>query len=134
MQEILKKLRFVGQKRVLVMHVPGELSDLPRALLDAEASVETIPAGAYRWSIVFVKNLDEARELRGIADRLIENDGILWLAYPKKGSKRYDTDITRDTIWLLFQESPVRPVAQVAIDDDWSALRMRKAEYVSAGS
>lgn len=134
MQEILKKLRFVGQERVLVMNVPGELSELPRALLDAEASVETIPSGAYRWSIVFVKNLDEARELRGIADRLIENDGILWLAYPKKSSKRYVTDITRDTVWQVFQESPLRPVAQVAIDDDWSALRMRKAEYVSTSS
>jgi len=134
MQEILKKLRFVGQERVLVMNVPSELSQLPRALLDAETSVETIPSGAYRWSIVFVVNLDEARELRGIAERLIENDGILWLAYPKESSQRYETDVTRDTIWPLFQESSVRPVAQIAIDDDWSALRLRKAEYVSTSA
>jgi hypothetical protein len=51
--------------------------------------------------------------------------GHLWLAYPKKsGPSR--TDIRRDHGFEPLLARDFLPVAQVALDDTWSALRFRR--------
>ena len=46
---------------------------------------------------------------------------LVWIAYPK-GNR---ADINRDSVWPILGEYGMRPQAQVAIDDVWSALRFR---------
>lgn len=60
--------------------------------------------------------------------RLAE-DALLWIAYPKKSGK-IRSDISRDNGWELVFAAGYEPVTQVAIDDDWSALRFRKSEAI----
>jgi hypothetical protein len=126
---LLKKLRYAGQERVLVANVPPELESLTVALAAGGSTVDRAPAGAYPWAIVFVRSLAETAALASQADRLIEGDGVLWVAYPKQSSKKYSADVNRDTAWPLFDGPIVRFVAQVALDDDWSAMRVRRTEY-----
>jgi hypothetical protein len=57
-------------------------------------------------------------------------DAVLWFAYPKKSSKRYKSDISRDEGWAPLGELGFEGVRQVAIDEDWSALRFRQAGYI----
>lgn len=52
-------------------------------------------------------------------------DALTWVAYPKSG--QLGTDLNRDTLAALLQPHGVRPVRQIAIDDVWSALRLRPA-------
>jgi hypothetical protein len=90
--------------------------------------VGPLPAGVRRASspqaadtaLVFA---DDAASLRAIllanADDL--GKGTLWIAYPKANR----TDLNRDTLWPIGGEFGLRPIAQVAIDDIWSALRFR---------
>ena len=52
-------------------------------------------------------------------------DALTWVAYPKAG--QLGTDLNRDTLAALIQAEGVRPVRQIAIDDLWSALRLRPA-------
>lgn len=133
MDAVLKKLRYNGQDPVLVAGVPEESMMLVDSLKQAGAqTTHTTPKGAYPWAIVFVKSLAEAREVARDADALVEGDGVLWLAYPKGTSKRYEVDINRDSAWPLFDDSAVRFVANVAIDDDWSAIRLRRKEFVKS--
>lgn len=132
MEDVLEKLRCGGQERVLVVNAPDELKGLAVALSAAGASVDTEPCGSYGWSIVFVKSLAETEALATVASGLIEGDGILWLAYPKGTSQRYSVDVNRDKAWPLFDGTGVRLVAQVSIDDDWSALRLRRTEFSKA--
>jgi hypothetical protein len=40
------------------------------------------------------------------------------------------TDITRDRGWEPLHDAGFLPVAQVAIDADWSALRFRRREEI----
>jgi hypothetical protein len=37
------------------------------------------------------------------------------------------SDINRDSIWPIAAQHGLRPVRQIAIDDDWSALRFQLA-------
>lgn len=51
---------------------------------------------------------------------------IVWMGYPK-GSKAAGYDISRDTIWRFASEIGLVLNANVAIDEVWSAVRMRPA-------
>lgn len=63
-----------------------------------------------------------------VADRY-PRGGHLWLAYPKTtGPIR--TDIRRDVGWEPLTERGFLAVAQVALDETWSALRFRRREEI----
>ena len=53
------------------------------------------------------------------------DDGILWISYPKGGPNEH-TDLNRNILWAILKDYGLRPVAQIAIDDVWSALRFKK--------
>ncbi len=53
-------------------------------------------------------------------------DAILWLCYPKQTSKAFKSDLNRDILWQLVSPLGLQPNRQIAIDDDWSALRFKK--------
>ncbi|MGA9885483.1 MAG: hypothetical protein WBQ34_17335 [Candidatus Acidiferrales bacterium] len=68
---------------------------------------------------------------RAIAKRA-KGDAIVWFAYPKGTSKKYVSEINRDRGWLILGQLGFEPVRAVAIDEDWSALRFRRVEYVKS--
>jgi hypothetical protein len=55
---------------------------------------------------------------------------MLWFAYPKKSSVNYTCDFSRDTGWEILGRHGFEGVRMVAIDQDWSALRFRRVEYI----
>jgi hypothetical protein len=61
-----------------------------------------------------------------------EGDVLLWFACPKGTSKRYTCDFNRDTGWQVIRNAGFDSVRQVAIDEDWSALRFRRVEYIKS--
>ena len=75
------------------------------------------------------------KEVDTLAEGIIakaEGDAILWFAYPKGTSKNYTCDFNRDTGWAVISKNGFRGVRQVAIDDDWSALRFSRTEFVKS--
>jgi hypothetical protein len=85
---------------------------------------------------------DDEEQKAWIVARLLESaryegpraagDVILWFAYPKGTSKKYKCDFNRDTGWAALGAAGFEPVRMVAIDDDWSALRFRRVEYIQS--
>ena len=59
-------------------------------------------------------------------------DGMVWFAYPKGTSKKYKSEINRDNGWQILGELGFEGVRGVAIDEDWSALRFRRVEFIKA--
>ncbi|MDN3689354.1 hypothetical protein [Cyclobacterium jeungdonense] len=55
---------------------------------------------------------------------------VIWICYPKASSKQYKCDFNRDTGFGILGDYGLEAVRQVAIDEDWSALRFRKVEYI----
>ncbi len=60
----------------------------------------------------------------------LKGDAVIWLCYPKMTSKNYKCDFNRDSGWTSLGKYNLEPVRQVAIDDDFSALRFRKVECI----
>jgi len=72
-------------------------------------------------------------ELDRVSKALIDKtdqDPTLWIAYPKKSSKRYRCEFNRDSGWEVLRTAGFDSVRMVAIDDDWSALRFRRTKYI----
>ena len=61
-------------------------------------------------------------------------DGILWFCYPKKTSKKYNSEIDRDHGWKVLNDSGFYGIRLVAIDENWSALRFRNKKYIKSAS
>jgi hypothetical protein len=75
--------------------------------------------------LVFVRDRAELDAAGGPAIAAGRRDAVAWVAYPKAG--QLGTDLNRDRLAAAVKERGVQPVRQVAIDDVWSALRLRPA-------
>ncbi len=122
--EILKKLHYKSGLKSAVLNAPVSIEQEFK-----DAGLATTLVEKSEFTILFVKDKkDLETNIKGTLDH-IEYDSILWIAYPK-GSSSLRTDINRDRLWDLLKPYQYRPVAQVAIDNDWSALRFRPADKV----
>ena len=75
--------------------------------------------------LVYCSNSADLEQLSAPLLAAARRDVLTWVAYPKAAQP--GTDLNRDTLAALLQAEGVRPVRQIAIDDVWSALRLRPA-------
>jgi hypothetical protein len=80
--------------------------------------------------LAFVTRKSEVDALAPLVAARAQGDAIVWFAYPKGTSKRYSCDFNRDTGWEALKAEGFDTVRAVAIDEDWSALRFRRIEYI----
>lgn len=133
MHPLLKKLQYKGQAEIHVLGAPPELAKTLGELA-REVVVVTDPKSkkALEIGLFFVPSRADAA---AVAKPVVGRAGpasVLWFAYPKKTSKRYAADITRDDGWQPMHDLGYRPVSLVSLDDDWSALRFRPTDVVKA--
>ena len=131
MLELLKKMNYKGQSPVLVLQSPDDFAGRLAAALP-EARVITAPETREKaaFILIFATKQEQIDQLAPVAADLLDGDGLLWIAYPKGSSKRYKCDFNRDTGWQILGRLGFEPVRQVAVDEDWSALRFRRAEFI----
>ena len=116
---LAKKLAIKAKQRVIVRHCPDALHGHFRKL-GAAFDRGTIA----EVTLSFVRAQNEVDNACKEALALTAPDGILWMVYPKK-SGSIKSDLSRDAGWEPFARAGWRPVSQISLDDDWSALRFR---------
>jgi hypothetical protein len=127
MTDLMKKLNWKGHTPVALLHTPLSFA-AECAALAAEAEVHNQPqAGvAYPFGLTFAVDLAELALRAPELVAATTTDAILWFAYPKQTSKNYNSDLNRDLCWKFLEPFGLEPNRQVAIDDDWSAMRYKK--------
>jgi hypothetical protein len=131
MTPLFKKLNFKAQSTILVMNSPEsfvselkEMEKVTKVITNLNEIEKVIFAMQFATKQTEIDSFAKA-----IATKL-NGDAIIWLCYPKGTSKKYLCDFNRDTGWQSLAPYSLEPVRQVAIDEDWSALRFRKVEYI----
>ena len=130
MTPLFKKLNLKLQDEIVVLNAPASFEAELEALDGVRVRRTLRGVRAVDFALAFViqrKELD--RVFEAIAARA-EGDAVVWLAYPKKSSKRYRCELDRDSGWQVLGDAGFEPVRMVAIDEDWSALRFRRVEHV----
>jgi hypothetical protein len=125
-----KKLRFHVAQRALILNAPESYWEA-LGEVGGEPQIDTEPTGEYDFAHLFVSNQAELEERIGPVFKILLDDAILWISYPK-GSSGIETDLNRDKLRELLADKGIRPVAQVSIDQVWSAMRFRPLENVGS--
>ena len=86
--------------------------------------------GVIDFSLAFVTTQKEVDTLGPQVAKKAKGDAVVWFAYPKGSSKKYTSQINRDNGWAVMGKAGFEPVRMVAIDEDWSALRFRRVEFI----
>ena|SRR5579884_2375982 len=129
--KLSKKLFIKPGQRIAVINAPPEAMALLRPLPEG-VSVTREFEQELEFMLLFVRNLSEIQKLAPRALKSIEHDAMFWISYPKQSSK-LKSDITRDVGWNIVEAAGLEGVAQVAIDETWSASRFRPRELVGKG-
>jgi hypothetical protein len=129
MENLLKKMNYKGQQPVVVLNAPeGFVAQLSTLLPDVQTSTNDL--GTIGLGLAFCIKLEEVHAAAQQFAERMPADELMWLAYPKGSSKRYKCDFNRDTGWDYLGTLGFEPVRQVAIDEDWSALRFRRVGFI----
>lgn len=127
MNPVIKKLQYKDQAKILALNVPEQTKGLVHEF-GCEADLK-IKAN-YDFILFFAADMSEADRYAKHVVAALNHDGCLWFCYPKGSSKKYISDINRNKAWKVFEPFDFRPVSQVSIDEDWSALRFRDKALV----
>jgi Bacteriocin-protection, YdeI or OmpD-Associated len=126
---LTKKLQIKPNTRVLVLGAPDGFAASLDPLPDG-VTIATAARGQFDVVHLFVRAAKELEKNAPKAIGAVREGGVLWTSYPKKSSK-IDTDLTRDEGWKAIEGAGWGGVAQVSIDETWSALRFKPEATVA---
>ena len=132
MATLFEKLNLKDHQEILVLRAPEsfepELARLP--VMTIHRHLESVTE--IRFSLAFVTRQSEVDALAPQIAARAKGDATVWFAYPKGTSKKYKCDFNRDTGWNALKSDGFDTVRAIAIDEDWTALRFRRVEYIKS--
>jgi hypothetical protein len=127
---LFKKLNLGAHQEIVVLNAPESFERELQLLKGVKILRDPSKPKNVKFGLAFAitqAQLDRASKILAAAS---EGDAVIWFAYPKGTSKRYSCEFNRDAGWKVIVGAGFESVRMVAIDEDWSALRFRRVEYV----
>ena len=129
MMHVFEKLLLKDHSVIVVLDAPASFEPEIDALDDVRVH-RAVPRAAVSFALAFVTTQAKVDAHAKALAKRAEGDAAIWFAYPKGSSKRYKSDLKRDNSWQVLGDLGFEPVRMVAIDEDWSALRFRRVEFI----
>lgn len=133
MTPLFKKLNFKAHDPILIVNAPESFQpELQQMAALTQAITEPQQVQDCAFIMAFVTRQSEVDNLAPLLTLKLAGDGVLWFCYPKGSSKKYKCDFNRDTGWDALAHAGFEGVRMVAIDEDWSAMRFRRVQYIKS--
>jgi hypothetical protein len=132
MSALFKKLNLTDQKSIVIFNAPDSFKAELAALKGVEVLRDPKSPKAVGFALGFAVTQAELDRMSKLLAAGAQGDAILWFAYPKGSSKRYRCEFNRDSGWDVIKKAGFDSVRMVAIDEDWSALRFRRTEFIKS--
>ena len=123
------KFNLKDQTEIVVLNAPASFEPELKALKGVTVRRD-MKGGDIGFSLAFVTTQREVDALGPQVGKKAKGDAIVWFAYPKGSSKKYKSEINRDGGWAVMGKAGFEGVRMVAIDDDWTAVRFRRVEFI----
>jgi hypothetical protein len=130
MASVFSKLNLKEQKQILVLNSPESFEPELKALRGVAIQRDLRSIDQIGFSLAFVTKQKEVDAIGKAIAKKANGDAVVWFAYPKGSSKKYKTEINRDSGWKVLGDAGFEPVRMVAIDEDFSAVRFRRVEFI----
>jgi hypothetical protein len=128
-KSVIEKLRLKSGSRAVVQGGPtGYLRQFPTNMhIDEEVGSD---AAEYDFIQVFASRKADLVALAPVILAAAKPSATIWVSYPK--GKSMATDLNRDIVRATLQPLGLDTIAQIAIDNTWSALRVKPISRSSA--
>ena len=130
MSPTFAKLNLKDQSDIVVVNAPASFEPEIASLGGVTVRRALSDARQINFALTFVTTQKEVDTVAKAIGRKAAGDAIVWIAYPKGTSRKYKSELKRDAGWPSMGEAGFEPVRMVAIDEDWSAVRFRRAEFI----
>lgn len=131
MEALFKKLNYKEHRIFAIIDIPEELTELNKPPFDLDVLDTTLnPNRNYEFLLIFILKREDIESAVDFLEDNLADDAVIWFAYPKNASKKYKCEINRDTGWESLGKLNLEPVRQVAVSEDWSALRFRNVKNI----
>jgi hypothetical protein len=116
---IAEKLQIKGTRTACVIGAPASLRDriAPGVIERPQARADVL--------LAFAQDSARLSELLAAGTKTWRGDAIVWVAYPKRTSA-LDSDLHRERVRELAASQGWDTVSQIALDADWSAMRLKR--------
>ncbi|MCT4560524.1 MAG: hypothetical protein N4A41_04025 [Crocinitomicaceae bacterium] len=128
-EQLLHKMNLKTEYCIQLIQAPEEIEELFKtSKIPVLNKFQTQTRACF--TLIFVQHPTDFHQ--EIIDYIssIEDDRLLWFAYPKKSSKKYKATITRDNGWQPLGDHGFECVRSVSIDDNWTGMRFRKVHFI----
>jgi hypothetical protein len=131
MTPLFKKLNYKGISQIVVLNCPKTV-EIELAEISKTATVTKSISTSIKLEFVlcFAITQQQVDAFIDTSYSQLVGDAIVWICYPKMSSKKYTCEFKRDTGWASIGKYNMEPVRGVSINEDFSALRFRKVEYI----
>ena len=130
MSTVFQKLDLEDHEEIVVVGAPVSFEPELEGLAGVTVVRDPREVRVITFALAFVTRCDQVGRLTAETATRARADAIVWFAYPKKTSKKYTRDLSRDRGWEPLGAAGYEGVRQVAIDEDWTALRFRRVELI----
>jgi hypothetical protein len=130
MPATFEKLNLKGQNPIVVLNAPESFEAELRTVRGVKVVRALSDVDVVEFSLAFVTTLKEVETAAKVLAKKAKGDAVVWFAYPKGSSKKHSCEFNRDTGWQALGNAGFEPVRMVAIDEDWSATRFRRVEFI----
>ncbi len=127
---LFDKLNLTSQRRIVVIDAPPSLEPELAKLSGVEILRDVRKVAGADFVLAFATSQARVDALSRALAAATVGDAVVWFAYPKGTSKRYQCDFNRDTGFDAIRAEGFDSVRMVAIDDDWSAMRFRRVAHI----
>ena len=130
MADVWGKLNLKDHDEILVVNAPASFEREVKTLDGVTVKRKPADVKEIGFFLAFVTTQKEMDDLARVVAKKSVPDAVVWFAYPKGTSKKYTSTIDRDHGWNALGDAGFEGVRMIAIDEDWTAKRLRKAEYI----
>jgi hypothetical protein len=121
---VVEKLRLKAGMRAAVLRAPTGYAERLEGELPADVTLaRALDDSRFDFILAFATQREELLQSGPAWREALEPKGVLWVSYPK--GKALQTDLNRDIVRTTVQQVGLDTISQVAIDETWSALRLK---------
>jgi hypothetical protein len=121
---VVEKLRLKPGMRAAVLAAPTAYAERLEDQLPADVSLaHALDDSPFDFILAFATQREELLQAGPAWRQALRPNGVLWVSYPK--GKAIQTDLNRDIVRTTVQQVGLDTVSQIAIDETWSALRLK---------
>ena len=118
---LVKKIGIKNGDRLFIVNQPAKFREL-LGELPSDTHLLSSPAGELNIAIVFATSSGELKKKFAESARRIAQNGMLWIAWPKKASGIV-SDLTENVVREIGLAQGLVDTKVCAIDETWSGLR-----------